>query len=703
MVVTLERPSLDVPWGLSLSLLERRFLMLGQIISSNPSNTNSGSNDNNSGSNVAAAPASSSVVRTAWVADCASPPTRFWYSDNHDANSNNNAMDVAAFVRDELLQETPVQVVVAEPPPNEDPSTTTTTTWTTLLPPAAVLRPGDCLVAVAGRTMAQFDFGFENVTAALRQKRTVSLLVYRNACAVQCAAVAVAAVTAAAVNSSNNNMNATPSSIVSSFQVAQAAYWGLRSSLARMLWAVTTPFAAATAPPTASPTRPNKKRAAVRRRPQNPWFRDPATGQPGIAYCDDAFEWEPPDRSVCGNFLPPISNFQEWLARRKATWRNNHYRVYPIQENWIQEEEDDEKRVPKRRKKTLVEPSSPVVVVPPHADFWTAQGFTSHAHWLLTRTTQWKAGYSWNRQKRQRLEHDVQEVVHLSACRLHNSDYNDNNDHAGGSNNNNTFADWLRVRKNQWKVQRRKRQRERQQLEEEEQLQRQADDSAAGAAEHDDASVSEEMDGSSSNSSSSVAVKKRPPMVWIPSASAKRHPQQQSGELIAIDALLEEREREQKALELRQQSQQLDISFLFDADLGCPDDAVTRIFTFLPPEEHGKMLGIDRTTRQKLMQRHKVWRQLCPPHWTLPRRPRKPWHTLYRTKLRAETEQYRKKWDDLLSKASSVLLNRDELQSIEKMVTEAERDWKFQVDYVSSVVCERNSLLNLAVIHQRHS
>ena len=190
------------------------------------------------------------------------------------------------------------------------------------------------------------------------------------------------------------------------------------------------------------------------------------------------------------------------------------------------------------------------------------------------------------------------------------------------------------------------------------------------------------------------------PIIWIPSAT---HPQ--SGDLIAIDALLEDRERQQKAIENQLQCHQssFNLSFLFDADLGCPDDTVTRIFTFLNPVEHSSLLSLSCETRHKLIERENVWRQLCPSHWQLPRRPRKPWHTIYWTQLQAETERYHKNWDELLAKASKVLLHRDELQVIEKMVTEAERDWKFSVDYVSSVVCERNSLLNLAVIHQRHS
>jgi hypothetical protein len=347
--------------------------------------------------------------------------------------------------------------------------------------------------------------------------------------------------------------------------------------------------------------------------------------------------------------VPAISNFPEWLARRKETWRQT-YSAAAIPENLVQE---DPKRVGSAKTRDVDWDH-------PNVDFWTHQGFSSRADWLTARTAQWKLGYSWNRRKRQRLEHDVQEVIHLDQ---------DN------------FAEWLRIRKNQWKVQRRKRQRER--LEE---MQPTEDDVMQKKG---DPSLED-----------SIPNNKRPPIIWIPSAS---HPQ--SGDLIAIDALLEDQERQKKALEnrLRCHQSSLNISFLFDADLGCPDDTVTRILTFLDPLEHGTLLSISRGTRRKLIEREKVWRQLCPSHWQLPRRPRKPWHTIYWTRLQAETERYHKNWDELLAKASSVLLQRDELQAIEKMVTEAERDRNFPVDYVSSVVCERNSLLNLAVIHQRHS
>jgi hypothetical protein len=44
----------------------------------------------------------------------------------------------------------------------------------------------------------------------------------------------------------------------------------------------------------------------------------------------------------------------------------------------------------------------------------------------------------------------------------------------------------------------------------------------------------------------------------------------------------------------------------------------------------------------------------------------------------------------------------DHLQKIEKLVIKGENDFGFDANYVSPVVCERNCLLNLAVVHKRH-
>ena len=272
-------------------------------------------------------------------------------------------------------------------------------------------------------------------------------------------------------------------------------------------------------------------------------------------------------------------------------------------------------------------------------DFWTPQGFGSFSEWLQKRTMQWRQQYPWQRAKRQRIQRDVENPQEVSI--------------------NQDFEAWLRVRKTQWRLARRQRQR------------------AALAT-----AASSKPAASSSDAESSC----------LPIASVDT-------DVLVMDSLLEEKEKEER---MRQERPPLDISWLFNSDLGCPDDVVAHCMQFLPAEEHGKMLALNRSTRAKLAQRENVWRLLCPPSWTLPRRPRQPWHVLYWTKLKAEHLDARKRGDDILSRALNIMGKGDHLYSLERIVKKAEKDGKFDVDYSSGVVCERNSLLNLAVIHERH-
>ena len=127
---------------------------------------------------------------------------------------------------------------------------------------------------------------------------------------------------------------------------------------------------------------------------------------------------------------------------------------------------------------------------------------------------------------------------------------------------------------------------------------------------------------------------------------------------------------------------------------------------------------------------------MCPTNWTLPRRPRKPWHELYFGKLKRETLENQKRWDGILLQCASELEKGDHLNKIGalsflavwveaskqanqsifvffecltkyrfcvSLCLETEKLVKkgLHVNYCSSVVCERNSLLNLAVIDGR--
>jgi hypothetical protein len=230
------------------------------------------------------------------------------------------------------------------------------------------------------------------------------------------------------------------------------------------------------------------------------------------------------------------------------------------------------------------------------------------------------------------------------------------------------FRNWLRIRKEQWRVLRRKRQRR---FEESEHVSSNVESADDGPAGH----------------SSAVA----PPKHATHGLD--------SSDLLCIDALLEEEERKIKS---RQERKPVDISFLFYPSSGCPDDVAAHILEYLHHKEHSKLLCISKSTAEGLKSRSLLWQQLCPQRWILPRRPRKPWHELYLSKLRMEVTLSRKQWDDLLSNISEILLRGDQLSVVKKLILDAERKFSFDVNYISGVVCERNSCLNLAVIHQRH-
>jgi hypothetical protein len=145
-----------------------------------------------------------------------------------------------------------------------------------------------------------------------------------------------------------------------------------------------------------------------------------------------------------------------------------------------------------------------------------------------------------------------------------------------------------------------------------------------------------------------------------------------------------------------------DILPLFDPLLGLPDDVVAYALTFLPRQEHIHLLCINKATSRMIKTRDCMWRALCPNHWTLPKRPRKPWYQIYLTGLNKFEESKNKRSDDLLIKASGTLAKGDYLQTFAKIVCDGERNFGFEVDYTSGTVEERNSLLNLAVINGRH-
>lgn len=176
-------------------------------------------------------------------------------------------------------------------------------------------------------------------------------------------------------------------------------------------------------------------------------------------------------------------------------------------------------------------------------------------------------------------------------------------------------------------------------------------------------------------------------------------------ELLHIDALIEEEERKEREVKERfsDQEEPLDLFFLFDAAMGCPDDIVADIIRYLPVSEHGRLLCINYVSSEALKKRSNMWRSLCPSHWILPTRLRKSWASLYITNLRGEEEATTKVSDDILTKAAKIMSIRDDLLKLEKLVAQAEKKLiRFSINYVSAVVLERSSLLNLAVMKKRH-
>lgn len=362
----------------------------------------------------------------------------------------------------------------------------------------------------------------------------------------------------------------------------------------------------------------------------NPLFHD-AAGK-AIQYADD-FDSNPEDGSRASQFLVPVDDFQSWLTERKKTWRQN-WKPYQLEDAAEDVENDPPTSVAK--------------------DFWSSQSFGSFEQWRRERKTAWQREYSWNRQKKRRIEQVAEQVVHFSpSCGTEEQ-----------------FREWLRVRKSQWGILRVKRQRRL------EQQFRKSEDVALSIPVQTGDNVGESDIGHA-----------------VPSVLARR---QTTGDMLLIDSLLDEQERKRQA-----HLETFDLAFVFDAKLGAPDDVIAHCFRYLHPSEHGKLLCVSATSSKAIMERDEMWRQLCPTHWILPRRPRKRWYDLYISKMRKEVQASRKQSDDLLSRIASVLFKGDHLHKVEKLVTDGQTKFDFDVNYHSGIVCERNSMLNLAVINGR--
>jgi len=376
------------------------------------------------------------------------------------------------------------------------------------------------------------------------------------------------------------------------------------------------------------------------------------------------------------------NSFHQWLSRRKSSWRKQWNVCRSVSSPSFRDAvyfSDDEDG----------ETTNDTVKY----DFWISQGMLTFQHWLASSKIKWKRSYSWHREKRRKfegqLERESEEEVRYILHFPPNSIPVDDATKQIGS--------WLRVRKQQWRIIRRKRKR------------RKEEGVAVAAAamstciEYGDGMA--DISGFSSPEKSVSPHSKNGQNRTSPKSVALFHTATTTTMTttddvdLYIDEILEDQERQKRELEERPP---LDISFIFDGRLGAPDDVIAVCFSFLHKSEHGKMLCINHTTSVSIKKRDEMWRSLCPNHWVLPRRPRKPWHNMYITKIREEEEVVRKRSDEILTKASKILWKGDHIFKIEKLVNKAIVDFGFDVNYLSGIVMERNSILNLAVISGRH-
>ena len=262
-------------------------------------------------------------------------------------------------------------------------------------------------------------------------------------------------------------------------------------------------------------------------------------------------------------------------------------------------------------------------------DFWLANGYESFDDWHSTSKTNWARSYTWHKERRNAFQSTCEKEVHLPLVTSTPILLDE-------------FENWLGVRKNQWRLEKRKRQRMRVLL--------------------------EESKTSSAND-------------------------------MYIDEMLEDQER---LSNFEEASEPMDIMWIFDSQRGAPDDVIANMMLYLRPSEHGALLCLSYTSNYFFKQRDDMWRTLFPSHWVVPRRPRQSWCSMYITKIRAEEEASRKRSDDLLVKAHLIIDKGDQLNTFEKLIKKAEKGFLFSVNYVSGVVLERNSMLNLAVIDRRH-
>ena len=379
------------------------------------------------------------------------------------------------------------------------------------------------------------------------------------------------------------------------------------------------------------------------------------------------------EEHTADRYLVNIGSVNDWLETRKATWRRS-WNPYVVEDDG----EKNEEPIEPKEERTVAH------------DFWSPQGLTLD-QWVLRRTREWKKGYSWNQRKRKRIQEQVTETIPYPNAVLQQEEGRYNETEATE-----LWQNWIRVRKNQWRLQRRKRQRLRdrqaQQLQQQQQ-QPQEHHQVTTEGRFESPLVFDETIKESKNEA-------KTDLPLTDSLMKLKKPSVTSNVMQHIDTLLDDEEAIQKR-KAETKRAPFDISFLFDGRLGVPDDVIAHCVGFLHPSEHSTLLSISFTTATAMKERIVMWRQLCPTHWILPRRPRKPWHEMYLSRMRKENETARKRSDDLLTKVAALLFKSDQLVKVERLVKAAEKAFGFEIDYTSGVVCERNSMLNMAVIHGR--
>uniref|UniRef100_A0A7S2XJ62 PDZ domain-containing protein n=1 Tax=Attheya septentrionalis TaxID=420275 RepID=A0A7S2XJ62_9STRA len=453
------------------------------------------------------------------------------------------------------------------------------------------------------------------------------------------------------------------------------------------------------------------QRKATLWRPQWKNIRPIASPQKDKGSNSSSFKWKPPSSrkrtiySQLNNGMSSVGTgrvihrflcqdieecFPSWLAKRKGTWRQT-WKIQALTHG----DEDGES--------SLCDGNDDEVVV--SADFWTQQGYSTFQDWLMESKRKWTRQYSWNQNKRRKLVEETQEVVHFPSL------HEDLHLRAQTSQ----FQKWLRVRKKHWLISRRKRQRF---LHEQEYIATQHPESKENMGDcPNPADREQEVNDNNTSHSRSTDISRglriaagetisgnidrpSPKSVTSLSRPVKRRTAMMTTSIMdvtGIDALLEEQDERKKELESQPP---MDVQFVFDPALGAPDDVIALMFRFLDPSEHWKFLCVSHETSSTIQTRTYMWQQLCPKHWILPRRPRKPWHNLYMTRIREDEEERRHLADGILTKATSILNKGDHLLKIERLVGSSNHS--FPINYTSGIVLERNSLLNIAVIFKRH-